>query len=99
MLDAAAGYDDNSDTDESIVSFIEDKDYFQREHQSSDQAAGWYYLTRSDRGGEAYGNLPKRKLPSGGFCLLMNYANNMLLEDMRKEVTYTLSKIHGPSVE
>ena len=101
MLDAAAvgGYNDDSDTDESMVSFTEDKDYFQREHQSSDQAAGWYYLTRNDQGREAYGNLPKRKLPSGGFHLLTNYANNMVLEDMKREVTSTLSKIRGSSVE
>ena len=86
-------YHDDSDTDESILSYAEEEDYFQSVDRSSNQAADWYYLTRSERGGEAYGNLPKRKLPPGKFQVVKNYADSMLLADMKKEVPSTLSKI------
>ena len=86
-------YHDNSDMDESILSYTEEEDYFQCAQRSSNQAADWYYLIRSERGGEAYGNLPKRKLPPGKFQVVKNYADSMLLADMKKEVPSTLSKI------
>ena len=37
--------------------------------------------------------LSKQKLPSGNFQFAINYADEMLLDDAKKEVSFTLSKI------
>ena len=88
-------YHDDSDSEESIVSHNEEEDYFGIREQNPSQGSNWTYLVRSDRGGEAYSNLPKRKLPSGKFKLEINYADQMLLSDMKVEVPFTLSKIRS----
>ena len=94
MSEFADNYHDHSDSDESIVSRDEEDDYFQQQlAQRPGQGDNWVYLIRSDRGGEAYGNLPKQKLPSGNFQFAINYADEMLLDDVKKEVSFTLSKI------
>jgi len=72
-------YHDDSDSEESIVSHNEEEDYFGIREQNPSQGSNWTYFVRSARGGEAYSNLPKQKLPSDKFKVEFNYADQMLL--------------------
>jgi len=68
-------HDDSSD--ESIVSHNEEEDYFENREQNPSQGSNWKYFVRSERGGEAYDSLPKRKLPSDKFKVEINYADQI----------------------
>ena len=75
------------------MSHNEEEDYFEIREQNPNQGSNWKYLVRSERGGVAYGSLPKRKLPSDKFKVEINYVDQMLLSDMKVEVPSTLLKI------
>ncbi|KAL7531815.1 hypothetical protein ACHAWF_003920, partial [Thalassiosira exigua] len=52
----------------------------------------WVYIHRSGRGGDTFGNLPKRQLASGSFQLQYNPVDALLLKKAKAELTHSLSK-------
>ena len=52
----------------------------------------WTYVCRSDRGGEVYGNLPKRHSPDSDFKLKFNPTDAMLLKKAKVEIAQSLKK-------
>ena len=83
--------DSDSSTGNLDDSYDRYDEFFSRE-ESNSGTMRWVYSHRSNRSGEFFGNLPKRRVPPEIFKLAFNPTDKMLLEKAKGEIHNSINK-------